>query len=238
MLDREAPEARVGERRDRVTRAESEPPVALARQRQNGVRPGDDRVVVLAGEVDTEERKGWIGHRIDQSAHERGGVRAQGVVVAAERDDPRGRLEPGQARQPVRLQAGAADQVLRSDPVLVRPHDHTGRVRRDTPDRDAEQQLAAERAHVVRERTRHRAVVDHCRLGRMQRAEADGVRLDLGDLATGDLADAANAVRCGAPAELLQPWELGTHQPRRSACRAARTECLSRPHSARARPSP
>ena len=118
-------------------------------------------------------------------------------------------LQAGESCKAVRLQARATDQVLRLDRLAVgRTSRDAGGGRRDARDRAAEPDLAAERAHVVGQRTRHAAIVDHRRLGCVQRADADRVGLDLGDLPAVELAEAANPVRCGATAELREALEL------------------------------
>ena len=176
----------------------------LASQRQDGVRPHLHGAVDAAGEVHAQEREGRVGDRVDQRAHERGGLVAEPVVLAAERDDPHLRAGPGQAGHPVAVQAGAVDDQ-------AGPAGSAARMQGDgLADLDGLQGGAG--AHVggqVRcDAPGHGGEVHRRRLGDVQRGESPGVRLPLTQLVAVEAPQAADAVEAAAPLQLLEPGDL------------------------------
>src|SRR5262249_57986564 len=70
VLARHLPEAAIRERPRELARVHLAEAIALARERQDRVRTGLDLAVHGTREVDAEERKLGIGHRIDEPAHD------------------------------------------------------------------------------------------------------------------------------------------------------------------------
>ena len=95
-----------------VAGADAAAPIALARQRQDRVGPEPHAAVDLAGQMDAEERQRRVRHRVDQALDERGPLRPQLPVLAAERNDPGLGSLAGRAREAVGLQAGADDHPI------------------------------------------------------------------------------------------------------------------------------
>ena len=140
VADDEPPRSRVRKRARRVAQIERGAPVALARECQHRVRPGDDRSVEALREVDAEERERRIRDRVDEPAYEPFGLLSKRVVVAAKRDDSHRWPRPGKARDTIGLEAGAPDHracpkraFVRVDPHLTgvqleppRPRDRSG----------------------------------------------------------------------------------------------------------------
>ncbi len=75
------------------------PPVGVATEGGDGVRPGVDHAVDASGEVDAEEGEPGVGHRVDEVADEVGGLGRELEVLAAEREGcgPLGRSPPAAA---------------------------------------------------------------------------------------------------------------------------------------------
>jgi hypothetical protein len=69
----------------------------------------------VAGQVHAEERERWVGHRVDQRAHEVAALWAQAQVGAAEGHDARVGRGSRDDREAVRPGAGAEDRVARGD---------------------------------------------------------------------------------------------------------------------------
>src|SRR5207244_3483804 len=88
VATRHLPESPIGERRGELPRAHASEPVALAGEREDGVRARLDVAVDGPREVDAEERELGVGDRIDEAAHERASLGPEQVVLARERDDP------------------------------------------------------------------------------------------------------------------------------------------------------
>src|SRR3989442_1414675 len=82
---------------------------------EDGGRAGEDTAVDSLREVHPEERQVGIGDGIDQSAHGAARLDGQLEVLATERHDHNPGLRPGQARDPVAVQAGAVDREARRD---------------------------------------------------------------------------------------------------------------------------
>ena len=63
--------------------------------------------------MDTEKRKARVGHGVDEPVRQMAALRAQDVVVAAKRDDPRLDVPAAEPCQAIGVHAGAEDGVAR-----------------------------------------------------------------------------------------------------------------------------
>src|SRR3989441_6041581 len=200
----EAREGAVAERRDDVGQPHVGPPVALARERENGVGAEQDGAVDPAGEVHAQEREARIGDRIHETAEERPPLGPKDVVVAAERNDLRIRSGAGLARQHVRVEAGARDRRSRDDRAGGGPDPDLVLADRQADDRGLEPDLDAEGGDLPSDRQGDLRVVDDPRFGHPQTASAADRRLDRLQAAGVEELDAGQAVRPTALAQLRE----------------------------------
>ncbi len=143
-------------------------------------------------------------------------------------------------RKPVGVDAGADDDPRGLD-LAGRRLDH-GRPcsPREAHHVASEQKLPARPTHVVRIRLRHPREVDDRGLGRVQRCDSRGVRLELGEPLRADQLDARDAVRKRAAVELEEPRallltrrddDLAAPEHRDPACVAIREQPLGAAHA-------
>ena len=155
-----------------------------------------------------EERQVRIGDGVDQPAHGAARLDGQLEVLAAERHDHDTGLRPGQARDPVAVQAGAVDREARRDRAGGRLEDdfaaaiqktHHPRPRPDLPSgaRDQAGQGGGDGAVVGDRGARH-----------VQRGDAAAERLDVAHLLRPQKRQATHAVRDAATVDLLQTGNL------------------------------
>ena len=96
---REAAEAGRAQRLAEIAERHVAPAVALAREREHGVRPEPHRAVRAHRRVDAEERERRVRHRVDQPAHELALLRPEDEVVPAERARCAARRRPRSRRR-------------------------------------------------------------------------------------------------------------------------------------------
>ncbi len=208
VLPRQPPECRRADRLPQVAKGKVAAPVALAGERQHGVRAQPDLAVGTNGRVDAEERELRVRHGIDEAPHQMAALGLQHEVVAAERHDARLRGRTGQRREAIGVDASADDHALCLDvPAAGLDHRHLP-ASLETDHLAAEQELAPGGADVVGERLRDAPEVDDRRLGRVQRLHPRDVRLELADPVGPDQLGSRHAVLERAPVELLEPWDL------------------------------
>ena len=114
---RQAAEPGRAQRVAQIAEREVASAVALAGEREHGVRAEPDLAVGPHRRVDAEKRERRIGNRIDEPAHEVATFWLEDEVVAAERDDPRLGRRAGERRDAIRVDTCADDH-----PRLPRPH--------------------------------------------------------------------------------------------------------------------
>ena len=225
--------------------------VGVARAGQQRGRADQHLVVGAAGEVDAEERQRGVGHGVDERAHEVAALGPQAQPGAAEGDDarvgvaarPRPRAGPTSRRR--RTPRSAPGSRPARGGCGCRLALHVGAV-----DRTARDHLAAGRLDVARERLRDRLEVDDGGGGGVQRVDAAGVRLDLGDLLGAQAPQARHAVGAAAALELVEPRDLArverhdqlavlargdARAPRSTRAAPARPRCTGAPSASRAR---
>ena len=145
---------RPAERLRDVARPHVAPAVALAGERQHGVRADVDPTVDPAREVHAEERVGGVGHGVDEPAHEVPPLRGEAVVLAAERHDRRSRVVARASRAtPVGLQPGADDEPVEVEFLAARRHAHGRPVSPRTASTSAPRRTSAARCLPRRRRS-------------------------------------------------------------------------------------
>ena len=123
----EAPDSGIRRLFERVAEIERCLPITLARERRDRVRPRLGAAADEAREVDTQERKPRVGHRIEKPFHEPLAPRRELVILAAERDEPHARVHAVEAGDAVCVEAGAGRGVPRDDFLPARDQAHLGR---------------------------------------------------------------------------------------------------------------
>src|SRR5436190_14328720 len=156
----------------------------------------------------SEEREGWIGHRIHEPPYQGSRRLAQRVIAATKGDDPRARGSAGEAREPVRMEPRARDDATRLDAAPIRSQLGPRGTRIDVDDLSIRLDRPAQTDHILRDRTGDPAEVDDARCRRMQAADPCHVGLDLAKLLLVDEDDTRDLVRRGAPEKFVEGPEL------------------------------
>ena len=172
---------------------------------EQGGGPEQHLAVMGPGQVRSEERQVGVWHRVDVGPDQPGALGAQPQVAAAEGDDARIGGRAGGDGEAIRGGARAGDDEPGSTRLAPRPADRdAGAVRVEARHPPSGLDSPARLADLGGERGRDGPEVDDARVRGVQRCEPAGVRLDLGDLAGLEAAQARHAV-LGRPA--LEPVE-------------------------------
>ncbi len=110
-----------------------------------------------------EERERRVRHRIDQALDEVRRFRCQLVVLAAEGDDPHVWLQSCQSSQPIAVQSGTVDELIRAKLVGLGGDGHRIGMGHDPDDPLADADLAARLLDVTSERVANPAEVNDAR---------------------------------------------------------------------------
>src|SRR5262249_32515020 len=124
------------------------------------------------------------------------------------RNDLHPGIEPAQARDAIRLQAGAVDQIARRDRLAIGLERQPGGLALDRHDAPREANLAAAIADQLAEAQGHRPIIDDAGLRHDQAGDAAHVRLVLAQLAGGEPPHAVETIGLTAPLQLAQAAEL------------------------------
>ena len=182
--------------------------VALAGEREHGVRAEPDLAVGPHRRVDAEKRERGIGNGIDEPADEVAPFRLEDEVVAAERDDPRLGRRAGERRDAIRVDTCADDHPVCLDLTDRGRHDRPARAADESRDRVPEERLAAPLAHVPGVFLGDAREVDDGGLRRVERPDAVHVGLELAEALAPDQLDTRHAVRERPAVQLVEPREL------------------------------
>ena len=160
-----------------------------------------------------EERECRVGDRIDQAFNEVRRLRCQLVVLAAEGDDPHVWVQSGQPSQPIAVESGTVDELIRAKFFSLGRDGHRIRLGHNPDDPLVDADLAARLLDMTPECVAHpREVNDARRLDAYGRDSGD-VRLVLFSLVGADH-PAWDAIGLPSPIELLESRhlrEFGSH---------------------------
>src|ERR1041384_1921443 len=211
VASRDRAEAGEGKRLPEIARVEIGFAVALAREGQHGVRARLDVAVDRAREMYAEKRKAGVGYGIDEPSDQRGFFRRDFVVLAAEGNNLHVDAGEGLRRHlgdAVREEPAAVDEKAPAKLLTAGADDHLVAGRRNIFDGTRREDVTAGRAHVFRVGLGHLYEVDDAGRGRMNRAHAARVRLDLFYPLRADHLKAGNPIRGPAPVKLFEPRQL------------------------------
>src|SRR4029077_16339816 len=90
-------------------------PIALTFQSEDCIRSRFDTAGNPPREVHPQKRKTWVSDRVDQIAHQLTACRHDLVIFAAERNNAKAIILPGQPHNPIAVQAGTVDNAVRLD---------------------------------------------------------------------------------------------------------------------------
>ena len=193
---REPPEAGRAERLAEVAERHVPAPVALAGEREHGVRAEPDLAVGTRRRVDAEERERRVGtgYTRPRTRCRRSGRSDE--VVAAERHDPRLGRRPAQRGEAIGVDAGADDHPGGLDGAARRLDDGRAAAAREArprlvPSRSSPPAAATSSAIRVGDARE----VDDGGVGRVERLDPGDVRLELAEPLRPDQLDARHAVR-------------------------------------------
>ena len=97
--------------------------VALSSGREHRVRSEQHAAADPSRQVHAEERIAWVGHRVDEPAHEMAGRGHETVVLAPEGDDRRVRAVAREHREAIRMQTPGDHDPIGDDMATVRGTD-------------------------------------------------------------------------------------------------------------------
>ena len=199
-----------GEVGAQILAAQARDPVRVAGAHHQRRGPEQDLAVDGPGQVAAQERQVGIRHRVDAGAHQLAPLRPQAQVAAAEGHDSRLLGGTRRDRQPVGPGAGAADRRSppRSSPRSWRDGDALA-VRGERMDSGSRADGCPGSLDVRCVGGRDLREVDDPGLGRVERRHAAGVRLDLGDLAAVNPAQARDLVLATPALQLVESRQLG-----------------------------
>src|SRR5439155_1222576 len=112
---REALKAAVSQNLDQVAWVEGESGVAFAGECEHGIWSQPDGAIHAAGQVDSQEWKGWVRDRVDHRPDPISLFWPQDVIIASKGDDAGVRRGAGHRRDPVAIQSGTGDEVTTLD---------------------------------------------------------------------------------------------------------------------------
>src|ERR1700679_3600933 len=132
-----------------------------------------------AGQMHTEKWQLGVRNRIDQMPYDFGLLVGKPEVLAAERSDAKLDVQPRRSSQPIRLQAGAGDELVRTD-RLASGQDDLDLVGSlyDTMYGGAQAELAALLAHLLCQRSRDQSIVHDAGTGYQEAREPGDARFD------------------------------------------------------------
>ena len=198
----------VGQGLGQIAQVEIGLAVALAREGQHRVGAALHRAVDHAGEVDAQEGKLRIGHRVDQRAAQVVHLRLERIILAAEWDDGRRRFAAIQRRDAVGVEPGAVDHDPRLQLDGGAAHPHRARAFVQSLDADAGQDLAAAGLQALGQARADLLEIDDARVVHHDSRDAGRVRFDLAQ-PFGAHQLAGHTVGHAAPVEVVQPAQLG-----------------------------
>jgi hypothetical protein len=181
VAPRESPERPRAQRLEGVARVDVAPPVALARERDDGVRARPDLAVGAAADVDAQEREARVGNGIDEVSAEATRLRAEREVVPAERHDRRRVLHGGRGDlgEPVGLEARAADDERRLQVAARRGHANAALLFAHPRHTRPQRHVSARGLDPVAQPLSHEPKIDEASRRNVQGHECPAVRLEL-----------------------------------------------------------
>src|SRR5690606_1995649 len=179
VLANDLPEAGKRQHLHGVSKTEVRLAIALALERDDGVRADGHGAVDHSRQVHAEKGEGRIRDRIDQMLDDAIVPFVQHEVFASERNDLEVRLQSEHSAHAVRLQAGARDEIARGESASGCLKANFARRLADRRDGMIEEQRAASGLDELAHPTRDAGVADDPGRRHEEGADAYDVRLEL-----------------------------------------------------------